>query len=110
MGAKILALDTATRHASVALCEDRQLVAESEQEVTTHSERLLSLVDDVLHRGGLTLSDLDGVVCGQGPGSFTGLRIGLSTAKGLCLATGKPLVCLSSLLPLAAAVLEARPS
>jgi tRNA threonylcarbamoyladenosine biosynthesis protein TsaB len=105
---KLLALDTATRHASVAVCEETQVLAEAEQEVTTHSEGLLSLIDGALRRAGLSLSDLDAVVCGRGPGSFTGLRIGLSTAKGLCLAARKPLVCLSSLLPLGAAVAEAR--
>jgi len=104
---RLLALDTATRHATVALCEDSSVLAEAEQEVTTHSEGLLSLIEQVLQRAGREVADLDAVVCGRGPGSFTGLRIGMATAKGLCLASGKPLLCVSSLLPLAMATAEA---
>lgn len=105
----LLALDTATRHASVALRWAEGRLAEREQEVTTHSEGLLSLVDEVLREAGLRVRDLDALVCGRGPGSFTGLRIGLATAKGLCLAAGKPLLCLSSLLPLGRAAAEVAP-
>jgi tRNA threonylcarbamoyladenosine biosynthesis protein TsaB len=99
----LLALDTATRRASVAVCRGETLLAEGSREVTTHSEQLLPLIDEVLQRAGLRPAQLDGVVCGRGPGSFTGLRIGMATAKGLCFASGKPLVALSSLLPLALA-------
>ncbi len=115
----VLALDTATRQATAAVCRGAQVLAEDAREVTTHSEGLLPLLDEVLRLAGLSVRDLHGVVCGVGPGSFTGLRIGLATAKGLCLAAGLPLVGVSSLLPLAlacgggedrwvAAVLDAR--
>lgn len=101
----LLALDTATTQATVALCRDTTLLAEASREVTTHSAGLLELIDGVLARGGLALEAVDAIVCGQGPGSFTGLRIGLATAKGLCLAAGKPLLVVGSLLALARAVL-----
>ena len=97
----ILGLDTATRQATVAVTRGEQVLAQAGLQVTTHSEGLLQLIHDTLRRAGLAgVSELDGVACGRGPGSFTGLRIGLATAKGLCLATEKPLLCVSSLLPL----------
>lgn len=107
MDRRVLALDTATRRATVALCEGETILAEHAREVTTHSEGLLALVQRVLDESCLTADRLDGVACGRGPGSFTGLRIGLATAKGLCLAADLPLVCLSSLLPLARAAAPA---
>jgi tRNA threonylcarbamoyladenosine biosynthesis protein TsaB len=103
---RVLALDTATRHATVAVVAGARLV-ERDREVSTHSDVLLALVDEALHEAGLSVADLDAVVCGRGPGSFTGLRIGLATAKGICLAGGKKLYCLSSLLPLGRAACEA---
>lgn len=106
---KILALDTATRHATVALLdENAPSIVSREREVTTHSEGLLTMVDELLAEAGLAVRALDAIVVGLGPGSFTGLRIGLATAKGLCLAARLPLVGLSSLQPLAAAVAELR--
>lgn len=102
----LLALDTATGRASVAICRGRDVLAEGSREVSTHSEGLLPLIDELVRRAGVALDALGAIVCGRGPGSFTGVRIGLSTAKGLCLAAGRPLVCVSSLLPLAAATAE----
>jgi tRNA threonylcarbamoyladenosine biosynthesis protein TsaB len=96
-GMRVLALDTATFTASVALLEDDRILAEGDARVSTHSEQLLPLVEDVLRRAGLRAADVDALACGSGPGSFTGLRIGLATAKGLCFALGKPLVLVSSL-------------
>jgi tRNA threonylcarbamoyladenosine biosynthesis protein TsaB len=98
----LLALDTATRRATVAVVEGRRLLAEGHREVTTHSEGLLPLIQETMAAAGREPAQLTAVVCGRGPGSFTGLRIGLATAKGLCLAAGLPLVCPSSLAPLAA--------
>ena len=97
---KLLALDTATLVASVAVARDGVVVARDAR-VTTHSERLLALVDEVLREAGLAPADLDTIVCGAGPGSFTGLRIGMATAKGLCFALGRPLLTVSSLAALA---------
>lgn len=101
---KVLALDTATLQATVAVCDGDRMLSERQREVTTHSEGLLEMVHQALSEACLDLVDLDAVVCGQGPGSFTGLRIGMATAKGLCLAADKPLYCVSSLAALAAGV------
>lgn len=98
---KILALDTATFNATVAVCEGETLLAELDERVTTHSEGLISLIEATLRQANVALSELDAIACGCGPGSFTGVRIGLSTAKGLCFATGIPLVTVSSLRALA---------
>jgi tRNA threonylcarbamoyladenosine biosynthesis protein TsaB len=67
----------------------------------THSERLMSTVDQVLRATGLTIGDMDGFAVAIGPGSFTGLRIGLSTVKGLALVTGKPIAAVPTLEALA---------
>jgi tRNA threonylcarbamoyladenosine biosynthesis protein TsaB len=69
--------------------------------VTTHSEMLLPLISECLKELGYSPKDLSGVACGSGPGSFTGLRMGICTAKGLCFALGLPLVLVSSLEALA---------
>jgi tRNA threonylcarbamoyladenosine biosynthesis protein TsaB len=98
---KILALDTSTLTAQVAVWDERVL-AERARPVSTHSETLLSLVDECLREAGLRASDLDAIACGAGPGSFTGLRIGLASAKGLCFALSRPLLLVSSLEALAA--------
>src|ERR1700761_5339320 len=98
----VLALDTATLASAVALWRDGQLLAERRRLVTTHSESLLAMIDESLAEAGLRPPQLDGIVCGAGPGSFTGLPIGLATAKGLCLALDKPLVLVSTLAALAA--------
>jgi tRNA threonylcarbamoyladenosine biosynthesis protein TsaB len=98
---RVLALDTSTLQASVAVTDGDALV-EREHVVTTHSESLLLLVDECLRAANLRPADLDVIACGAGPGSFTGLRIGLATAKGLCFALDKPLVLISSLAAIAA--------
>jgi tRNA threonylcarbamoyladenosine biosynthesis protein TsaB len=98
---RLLAIDTSTALGGVAACRDGQIV-ERRRRVTTHSEMLLGMVDEVLAELGLPIAELDGVVCGAGPGSFTGLRIALATCKGLCFALARPLVLVSSLEALAA--------
>lgn len=98
---RILALDTATLTASVAILDGDAIAAAGDAHADTHSEKLLPLVDAVLNQAGLRPALLDAIACGAGPGSFTGLRIGLATAKGLCFALGKPLVLVSSLAALA---------
>lgn len=95
---KILSLDTCTRAGSVALLEDGKVVGAQILDVqATHSERLLPAVDRLLADARWTMADLDLLACAKGPGSFTGLRIGVSTAKGMAFATGKPLVGVNSL-------------
>jgi tRNA threonylcarbamoyladenosine biosynthesis protein TsaB len=98
-----LALDTSTPVASVALSVDDEVYERAEQ-VTTFSERLMAMIDELFTEAGVRPSSLNAVVCGAGPGSFTGLRMGLSTAKGLCLGTGCRLLLISSLEALAAQV------
>ena len=95
-----LAIDTATPIASVALLSGSTLY-EREEEVTTFSERLMVLVDQLFVEAGRAPRELEAIVCGAGPGSFTGLRIGLATCKGLCLGTGARLLMVSSLEALA---------
>jgi tRNA threonylcarbamoyladenosine biosynthesis protein TsaB len=98
---RLLAIDTSTLTASAALLEDTRVVIEKQAVTTLHSEALLPLVDEVLRAAGVTPRELDLVACGAGPGSFTGLRIGLATAKGLCFALAKPMLTVSSLAALA---------
>lgn len=89
----ILALETATTCGSLALvAEDRCLAEYSLNASSSHSRRLLAGIDWLLAQGELDWSRIGAIAVGLGPGSFTGLRIALSTAKGLCLATGKPLI------------------
>lgn len=103
----ILALDTATPLCGVAVLSDDGRGHSRQEAVTTHSDRLLCLVEACLGEAGLRPADLGAVVCGAGPGSFTGLRIGAATAKGLCLGLGVPLLLVSSLAVLAAQHAEA---
>lgn len=105
-----LALETSTRLGGVALAEDERLLAEACLSVrAAHSETVLPEVDRVLDRAGREASEVEEVVVGSGPGSFTGLRIGASLAKGLRAATGARLRAYSSLAAVAASTaLEGR--
>ncbi len=95
---KILALESSAKAASVALCEDEMLIAESYQNCgLTHSRTLMPMCEALLANSGLTLGDVELIACANGPGSFTGLRIGLSTAKGLAWAKGTPCAGVSTL-------------
>ena len=81
---KILALESSAVAASVALCEDEALIAQAFQNTSlTHSQTLLPLAEDLLKNCGLTMADMDLIAVAEGPGSFTGLRIGVAAAKGL---------------------------
>jgi tRNA threonylcarbamoyladenosine biosynthesis protein TsaB len=99
---KILALDTATKSCSVALTDNGSLSAElTTLKDQTHSKHLMQLVHSVFEISGFGISEVDGFAVTIGPGSFTGLRIGISTVKGLAHALGKPVVGISSLKALA---------
>jgi tRNA threonylcarbamoyladenosine biosynthesis protein TsaB len=99
---RILAIDTSTWTASVAVCDEHgAVIAAGEARTETHSENLLPLVADVVARAGVAPAALDAVAVGAGPGSFTGLRIGLATAKGIAFAASRPLWAVSSLAALA---------
>ena len=98
----ILAVDTTTPHGSVALLENLKLLAEVNcVSSLTHSERLLPAVDLILLERGLTIQEVDAFAVAAGPGSFTGIRIGLSTIKSFALASGKPIAPVSTLKALA---------
>jgi tRNA threonylcarbamoyladenosine biosynthesis protein TsaB len=98
----LLALTTATDACGVALWrEDRLQVELTLHRPRRHAERLVPLVRDVLAHGEARAADLDAVALATGPGSYTGLRIGASTAKGLCAATGAALVAVPTLRTLA---------
>lgn len=95
---KILALETSTMLGGVAIADEKGLIAETRLNVkSTHSERLMATIDEQLRQSDMALKDIDVFAVASGPGSFTGLRIGLSTAKGLCFATGKPLIMVPTL-------------
>ncbi len=90
---KILAVDTSTAFNAVAVCDDDAILAETLVNCgRAHSERLIPTVDWVLAESGLRLADIDLLAVTIGPGSFTGVRIGVATWKGLALAAHKPLV------------------
>ena len=90
---KILGIDTATMISGIGVVENDHTLADFRYDVKfTHSEVLLSHIDKLLKDLNLKLGDLDGFSVSVGPGSFTGLRIGLATIKGLSFASGKPVV------------------
>lgn len=102
---KILAVDTSTSLGSIVLVDGPVVRAELALNVTaTHNRRLLPGIHRLLSDVGWTLEALDGLAIGLGPGSFTGLRIGMSVMKGLAFATGKPLAGVPTLDALAANV------
>jgi tRNA threonylcarbamoyladenosine biosynthesis protein TsaB len=83
----ILALDTSTEICSVAILKDNDVIIETSHKVKTgHSETVLIAVDNIIKEAGIKKTDIDLVATGLGPGSFTGLRIGIATAKGLAAA------------------------
>ncbi len=97
-----LAVDTTTSSGSVALLDRTRLMAEVNIESSaTYSERLLPAVDFVLKSHGFNIKDMDGFALAVGPGSFTGIRIGLSTIKSFSYASGKPVAPVSTLQALA---------
>ena len=106
---RILAVDTATTSCSVAIVDKTSLLSEfilDREE--THSKHLMDMIKASLRMSGLNFSDLDGFAVTRGPGSFTGLRIGISTIKGLAVALEKPVVGVSSLEALALQVSYSR--
>jgi tRNA threonylcarbamoyladenosine biosynthesis protein TsaB len=96
---KVLAIETSTMLGGVAVMDAAKgLVAEARETVKAgHSGRLMPEIDGVLKRVSLTLSDIDALAVTTGPGSFTGLRIGLSTVKGLSYSAGIPVVVVPTL-------------
>ncbi|MBY7976437.1 tRNA (adenosine(37)-N6)-threonylcarbamoyltransferase complex dimerization subunit type 1 TsaB [Vibrio fluvialis] len=101
MSAKILALDTATEACSVALMVGDKLYSRSEVAPRDHTKKILPMVDEVLKEAGVTLQELDALAFGRGPGSFTGVRIGIGIAQGLAFGADLPMIGISTLAALA---------
>jgi tRNA threonylcarbamoyladenosine biosynthesis protein TsaB len=94
----VLGINTSTPEGSVALMGDKSVISEYILNVqATHSERLLPSIDRLLKETGIVFSELSGIAVTVGPGSFTGLRIGLASAKGLAMASSLPLLGVSTL-------------
>lgn len=102
----ILHLETSTKVCSVALSKNGELCAlkEVEEDGYAHGEKLTIFIEEVLLEAGIGITELAAVSVASGPGSYTGLRIGVATAKGLCYALGIPLIATDSLTALAALV------
>jgi tRNA threonylcarbamoyladenosine biosynthesis protein TsaB len=95
---KILHIETATQICSVALSKDDIIIAsKSSDEKNAHSRILTVYIDEILKASGIRIQELDAIAVSMGPGSYTGLRIGVSTAKGLCYSLDKPLISVSTL-------------
>jgi len=100
--ANLLHIETATQVCSIALSAEGKIKASREsREKNIHSSIVTVFIDEVMKECSLAYRDLDAVVVSKGPGSYTGLRIGVSTAKGICFALDKPLIAISSLLSMA---------
>jgi tRNA threonylcarbamoyladenosine biosynthesis protein TsaB len=94
----ILSIDTATKITGLALHQDEQLVAESFLHTSkTHSERVMPMILQLMENAGLSFSDLNAVAVASGPGSFTGLRIGMATAKGIAQVRNLPVIGVNTL-------------
>ena len=106
----ILQIETATQVCSAAIAVNGETVALKELAAQNiHAGSLTLFIDDVIKQAGLAYADLDAVAVSKGPGSYTGLRIGVSTAKGICFATDKPLIAVDTLQMMAKGFLESDP-
>jgi len=99
----ILNIETATKNCSVSVAKDGQTIVCSElaDEGYSHAEKLHVFIEEVIAKAGISAQDLNAVAVSQGPGSYTGLRIGVSAAKGLCYALNIPLIAVDTLQTLA---------
>jgi tRNA threonylcarbamoyladenosine biosynthesis protein TsaB len=99
----ILNIETATKNCSVALAKNGEtiLCKEIAEQGFSHAEKLHLFIEEIIKEAGITFSDLSAVAVSQGPGSYTGLRIGVSAAKGLCYALEIPLISVDTLTVLA---------
>jgi tRNA threonylcarbamoyladenosine biosynthesis protein TsaB len=107
---KLLALDTATELCSAALWIDGQLSIREELRPRGHGELILPMIDELLRERGASLSQLDAIAFGRGPGAFTGVRLAVSVAQGLGFSAGLPLIAVSDLRALAAQVMLQQPA
>jgi tRNA threonylcarbamoyladenosine biosynthesis protein TsaB len=103
----ILNIDTATEHASICVSRNADVVgllASTEQK--NHASFVQPAIESLMVKNGLSLSDIDAVAVTIGPGSYTGLRVGLASAKGICYALGKPLITVNTLQAMAQAAVD----
>ena len=99
---RVLALETATGRLGVAVLDDDQVLALAERDAPgQHARHVIPLIDEVMRSANVTLGALDGIAVSIGPGSFTGLRVGLATALGFRLTAGLPIACVPTLEALA---------
>jgi len=100
----ILNIETATKNCSISIAKDGETIVCNEiaEEGYSHAERLHVFIEESIAAAGITFKDLVAIAVSQGPGSYTGLRIGVSAAKGLCFALGIPLIAVDTLQSLAA--------
>lgn len=103
----VLSIDTSSKTATAAILDDDKILGEiNYNDKREHSTILMGMIKKLLHDNNLTIDDIDGFVVSKGPGSFTGLRIGMATAKGLSFGSGKPYISISSLDALALTALN----
>jgi tRNA threonylcarbamoyladenosine biosynthesis protein TsaB len=103
---KVLGLDTATSTAGIAIVDGDRVLGEARHDTSGRGADLLVKIDEVCRAAGVAPGALDAIAIGAGPGSFTGLRIGMATAKGIAFAANRPLWAVSSLAALAGDALE----
>ncbi|WP_107039435.1 tRNA (adenosine(37)-N6)-threonylcarbamoyltransferase complex dimerization subunit type 1 TsaB [Brumimicrobium mesophilum] len=110
--AKFLHIETSTKVCSVALSENGQLIdlLEESSDAYIHSERLTVFIDQICKQNNCKLNELSAIVVTSGPGSYTGLRIGVSTAKGLCYALSIPLIAVNTLVSIASLAQKKHPN
>lgn len=102
----LLCIETSTSVCSVSLVHDGKILAIRESSGSMrHAEQTVVFIEEVFHSSGVPKTDIDGVAVSGGPGSYTGLRIGVSTAKGLCWALDKPLLAVPTLMAMASGAL-----
>lgn len=99
--ANLLVFDTSTEWCSAAVINERGRFYVADKQPRKHAQLLMPMIEDVMQQAGMRPAELDGIAFGKGPGSFTGLRIAISVAQGLCLATGAKALGVSSLQALA---------
>ena len=108
---RIILIETSTALCSTALAENGAIVAYRESSAAkAHASLTAVFIQEMLQERGLTIADCDAVCVSKGPGSYTGLRVGVSTAKGLCFGSGKPLLAVGTLDTLVAQALSVIPS
>lgn len=106
----IIQIETATQVCSAAVSENGKTIALKEESASNiHASRLTLFIKEVMDTAGLQFAEVDAVAVSKGPGSYTGLRIGVSTAKGLCFALDKPLIAIGTLQMMAAGFVAGEP-